>query len=80
MDKIDKALKRMGPDERKAIKPLLEKILNNDLSNLDIKKLRGYDGVFRIRKGNVRIIYRIDQSDKIFIIAIERRTSKTYRF
>lgn len=79
MDKIDKALKRLSSNERKIIKPLLEKILNNDLKNLDIKKLKGYDGIFRVRKGKIRVIYKIDKNDEIFILAIERRTDKTYR-
>jgi len=80
MDKISKALKCLSSTEREAIKPLLEKILINNLKNLDIKKLKGYDHIFRARKGKIRIIYKINQNNETFILAVERRTEKTYKF
>lgn len=80
MDKITKALKQLSPGEQKAVKSLLEKILNRNFENMDIKKLKGYDDIFRIRKGKIRIVYRIKQNKKIFILAIERRNDKTYKF
>lgn len=42
------------------------------------KSLKGRKDIFRVRKGDVRIIYRI-QKGEVFILAIERRSEKTYR-
>jgi len=52
----------------------------DDLVNIDenIKKLKGREDIFRVRKGNLRIIYRIEK-EEIFILTVERRSEKTYR-
>lgn len=78
MDKISKALSRLNNLERDIVKTLLEKILKNDFRDLDIKKLKGQRDIFRVRKGKIRIIYRIDNK-KIFILAIERKNERTYK-
>ncbi|MFH1401549.1 MAG: type II toxin-antitoxin system RelE/ParE family toxin [Parcubacteria group bacterium] len=80
MDKIEKALKRLTPKERKIIKGILVKIKNQQFNNLDLKKLKGREDIFRARKGNMRIIYRIDKTGNIFILSIERRSDTTYNF
>jgi mRNA-degrading endonuclease RelE of RelBE toxin-antitoxin system len=77
MDKIEKALNKLGSDERKKIKKILIQIDKKDFQNLDLKKLKGRNDVFRVRKSNIRIIfYKTDNSIKI--LSIERRSSKTY--
>ena len=80
MDKISKALKSFSEQERETVKILLEKILRKDGLNLDIKKLKGQKDIFRVRKGEIRIIYRVDDNNKIYILAIERKSEKTYKF
>lgn len=80
MDKISKALKKFDNKERERIKEILLKLKNNDRQGLEIKKLKGYDNIFRIKKGRIRIIYRIDKDDNFFILAIERRCDSTYKF
>ena len=77
MNKIDKALARLTLKERGQTKSVLEKISANELAGLNIKKLRGHDDIFRVRKGDLRIIYR-KQDEKIIVLAIERRSEKTY--
>ena len=47
-------------------------------SDENIKKLKGREDIFRVRKGNLRIIYRIEK-EEIFILTVERRSEKTYR-
>jgi mRNA-degrading endonuclease RelE of RelBE toxin-antitoxin system len=77
MDKIEKALNKLGSDERKKLKKILIQIDRKDFQNLDLKKLKGRNDVFRVRKGNIRIIfYKTDNPIKI--LSIERRSSKTY--
>ena len=78
MDKIKKALKRFSQKERDAIKSILIKIKKNDFKNLDIKKLKKRNNIFRVRKGNIRIIY-YRQEETISILTIERRSETTYR-
>ncbi len=80
MDKISKALKKFSPKEREKIKEILLKLKNNSLNRFDIKKLKGSDDIFRIRKGDIRIIYKIDKNDNLFILAVERRSDNTYNF
>ena len=78
MDKIEKALKKLSAKEREVVEEILKRIKSNDVQNLELKKLRGVDDIFRIRKGDIRIIYK-KTKDQIFILAIERRSEKTYR-
>ena len=77
MDKIEKALDKLSSGERKKLKKIFIQIDRRDFQNLDLKKLKGRNDVFRIRKSNIRVIFRkIDNSIKI--LSIERRSSKTY--
>lgn len=78
MDKIQKALKKLSPRERRRLKFILLKIERGDLGGLDLKKLKGRDDIFRIRKGDLRVILRKD-GDSVKILTLERRGSKTYR-
>jgi mRNA-degrading endonuclease RelE of RelBE toxin-antitoxin system len=80
MDKIAKALKKLSQNQRELIKEILTKLKNKQLENLDCKKLKGRNDIFRIRKGRLRIIYRQDEKGNIFILAIERRSDTTYNF
>jgi len=78
MDKIEKALNKLGPKGKQKLKRILLQIEKDDLQNLDLKKLRGRKDIFRIRKGDMCvIIHKTDNSIKI--LSIEHRSSKTYR-
>ena len=77
MDKIEKALKKLSDNERKKIKSILQKINDGKFEGLDIKKLKGRSDIFRVRNGDIRIIYR-EYKTKIFILTISRRSEKTY--
>lgn len=79
MDKITKALEKLSADEKKAVKALLLKIKSNNLENLDIKKLKGYRDIYRVRKGKLRIIFKTSGED-VKILALEKRSEKTYNF
>ena len=78
MDKIDKALNRLNKKERVKFKKLLLQIESGNLHGLDLKRLKGRDDVFRIRRGNMRIIFS-KTDNNIKILSLERRNSKTYR-
>jgi len=78
MDKIQKAPGKLTEKERKVIKEILIKLKNRQIENFNIKKLRGREDVFRVRKGRIRIIYRTNIKNNIFILSIERRSDTTY--
>lgn len=77
VDKIQKALNKFSEKEKELVKNLLIEIKNNKLGNLDLKKLKGRDDVFRVRKGKIRIIYRMKLGE-VYLLAIERKSDKTY--
>lgn len=78
MDRIEKALKKLSDRERKRYKALLLQIQNGDLKGLDVKKLAGREDIYRVRKGDMRIIFRIHKGIT-YILVLERRTTTTYR-
>lgn len=77
MDAIGKALKKLDAKERERVKEILAKVSSGTTQGLDIKKLKGRNDIFRIRKGDLRILYRQERKN-IFILLIERRSEKTY--
>lgn len=79
MDKIAKALQKLSLKDKKKIKRILELILKGDFSHFDMKKLKDRDDVYRVRSGNLRIIFRKTDGGKIFILAVERRNESTYK-
>jgi len=78
MDKIEKALVKLTEKERELIRSILQKLSQKKLTGLDVKRLKGYDDIFRIRKGDIRIIYQV-RKEKIFILSVERRSESTYK-
>jgi len=78
MDAIEKALKKLSAEERRRVREILEKLAVNKMRGLDIKKLQGRDDIFRVRKGDIRVVYR-KSGNVISILLVERRSEKTYR-
>ena len=79
MHSLKKLLSRFNKKEREIIGFLIEKVVSLNWHDLDIKKLRGHQNIFRARKGKIRIIF-VKDKKKIFIITIERRREDTYKF
>jgi mRNA-degrading endonuclease RelE of RelBE toxin-antitoxin system len=77
MDAIEKALKKLTVKERGRIKEVLTRLASGKTQGLDIKRLQGRDDIFRIRKGDIRVVYR-KQGVAIMVLLIERRNEKTY--
>jgi mRNA-degrading endonuclease RelE of RelBE toxin-antitoxin system len=78
MDKIAKALESLSSKEREIIKNILLKIKGGILTDLDVKKLKDCEDIFRVRKGKLRIIFRKLEKEKYSILTIERRSDNTY--
>jgi len=79
MGNLDKQLKKFSPKERVEIEHLVEKIIKQDVSGLNCKKLKGFRNFFRIRKGRIRIIFELTGDKEPNIITIERRNKDTYK-
>lgn len=77
MDKVQKLLNSLSKKEKSKIKEILLKIKSKNLNCLDIKKLKGREDIFRIRKGKLRIIF-IYKKHRVHILSIERRSDNTY--
>ena len=88
VDKITKALNRFNQKEKDLVKNLLLKIKNTPpfipplkgegrWVGLDLKKLKGRNDIYRVRKGKIRIIYKVD-GEQIYLLAIEKRNDNTY--
>ena len=78
VDRIRKILKQLSTKEHAQVTEIVRLIAVNTLEGLDIKKLQGVDDVYRVRKGNFRIIFQKTADDNNKLIAIERRTDTTY--
>ncbi len=77
MDRIKKFIHKLSPQQREQVLSILERVQRGNISGLDVKKLQGRDREFRIRKGNVRIIFRHINTG-FDILDIQWRGSKTY--
>ena len=78
MDRISKFLQKLSKTERTTVDNIIMRVLNFDLDGLDVKKLKGEDAIFRVRKGKIRIIF-VQRGNEIMILSIERRTDTTYK-
>ncbi|MFH1789657.1 MAG: type II toxin-antitoxin system RelE/ParE family toxin [bacterium] len=78
VDKIQKALNKFTRKNKDQIQNILINLKKGENKNYDIKKLKGYNDIFRLRKGKIRIIYRILEKNKIQLITIEKRSDTTY--
>lgn len=76
---LDKQLNKFSPKERTAVEKLAKRILEKNFIGLNLKKLKGFGDIFRIRKGKIRIIFELKGGRDPLIIAIERRKEDTYK-
>lgn len=57
MDRIQKFLSKLSPKQRSLSLKIFEDILSLELKNYDIKPLKGMKNIFRLRKGDVRVVF-----------------------
>lgn len=79
MDKIQKATEKLTKKEKQWTKEIIKMLQSGRFNNLDIKKLKDMESVFRVKKGNIRIVYQI-RNNRIFILKVGRRKEDTYKF
>ena len=78
-DRITKFLKTLSAKQRAQAIGLIERIIVGNLGGLDVKKLTGYANAFRVRKGDLRIVFTM-KAGKADIFVLEWRSESTYRF
>lgn len=78
MERIDKILRALRQNERERVMFCVEKILIGDTSALDIKKLKGQEYFYRVRAGDLRIIFTKKESE-VRIVSIDRKNDNTYQ-
>ncbi len=77
MDDIQKFLKKVSKHDYDPIMHAVEKITLAHLEGLNIKKLKGFEDVYRVRVGKYRIIF--ERSGKTYkIVKISNRDDTTY--
>ena len=84
MDLVSKFLKKLDHKKRQEIEALLFQIKQKEFAQLYIKKLKDSGSVFRVRKGNMRIIFsvrkgRTPKDPEVSIVSIGFRSDTTYR-
>lgn len=77
MDKIMKFLKRLSRKELKRVLKVIDDIEKGNTKKLDIKRLSGHKNIFRVRVGDIRILF-IQSKTEYRLVSIERRSDTTY--
>ena len=78
MNDNEKFVARLSPVEREKIGTIISHILARKTAGLDIKKLRGYSNIFRVRIGRIRIIY-VQDAEDVRIVQVGFRGEDTYK-
>jgi len=78
MDDIAKILKKLIQKDREKIEELIQEIISRNWKHLNIKKLKGHNNIYRVRKGDIRIIF-LDINGDIRILSISTRNENTYK-
>lgn len=71
-EKFLRKFRKIDEEWRLRIFDVLKKLENGDLARLDIKKLKGYKNIYRIRVGDFRIKFKKEES-LIKVFDVERR-------
>jgi len=79
MNRIDKFLARIPQADRQKIILAIEAIIEGNIKNLDIKKLKGASYRYRVRAGVYRIQFEIEGKN-IFVVDVSKRDDRTYTF
>jgi mRNA-degrading endonuclease RelE of RelBE toxin-antitoxin system len=76
-DKNRKLLQKLNASQRSAILEMIRLLKQGQDKDLDIKPLKGYKNLYRVRVGRFRIIFR--RTNGVFdIVRIVKRDDHTY--
>ena len=80
MNRIEKFIHNLAPKERWLIQETITRLGHRDLTGLDIKKLKGFSDLFRVRLGRIRIIFQMNAEISPRVLDISNRNDTTYHF
>ena len=78
MDKIQKFLDQLVEHEYQVVCQVLAKIVADNFVGLQIKKLQGRNSYYRVRIGQIRIIF-VKSVEGNVIMAVSRKNDNTYK-
>lgn len=79
MDEIDKEIKKLSSKEKENLKSILKSLKSWPWKGLNVQKLKGTDKIFRVKKGRLRVIFRLESQGNIYLLKVERRSDDTYK-
>lgn len=79
MNPIEKMLQKFTLQERELYREIVQRLERGNTLGLDIKQLKGFPGVYRVRKRKIRIIFIYADQGGVKILALDRRSEDTYR-
>lgn len=79
MPTLEKLLSKFDKTERTTLESIAVQVISLDWRGLNVKKLKGYQDVFRVKRGQLRIIF-AKKGSQISFFSIERRSETTYKF
>jgi len=65
VNQFDKFMRRLDPKVRYRLRKALKNIYEDHLENLDCRPMKGSKGYFRVRIGNIRIIFKKTEQGNI---------------
>jgi len=77
VDKIEKFIRRLGRGRAADVRAAVVKILMDDVTGLDVKKLKGVRAEYRVRIGKIRIKF-VRAGIGNTIVDIDFRGDNTY--
>lgn len=78
MDKVKKAIAKLPKEYKAQFDLLMLKLWARDLVRLNLIKLKGYKDLYRVRKGRLRVIFKMAEGN-IEVVQVDLRSEKTYR-
>ena len=48
----------------------IKKLYKISIESIDIKAMKGEKGLYRIRKGNVRIVFRVNENGTVIVVSV----------
>ncbi|MBI5140012.1 MAG: hypothetical protein HZA94_01005 [Candidatus Vogelbacteria bacterium] len=80
MDKIDKFLRKLRPQELDCMERVIDEIYSGEWKMLNIKKLKGFSNLYRVRSGRIRVVFELLSSSPvgIKIYSVDNRNDNTY--
>lgn len=80
MDKAKKFLRKLSDSKQDEIDKILSNIEQGKISNLDVKKLKGYKNLLRVRVGDIRIVFSQNNKETRVLFVGSRGDSKYRQF